>query len=105
MIKQDRTGQNRKEQDRAGQNRIKKKEQEKNNLYLRTMTPVMASLAEVLRSSTDYSPCYPWFVRLAKNFHNIQENRDYENCYFLRRKCKYYIFIKNKLIPEIPFQI
>ncbi|XP_023334969.1 uncharacterized protein LOC111706347 isoform X3 [Eurytemora carolleeae] len=38
----------------------------------RTMTPVMASLAEVLRSSTDYSPCYPWFVRLAKNFHNIQ---------------------------------
>jgi len=45
------------------------------------MTPVMASLAEVLRSSTDYSPCYPWFVRLAKNFHNIQENRDYENCF------------------------
>ena len=68
------------------------------------MTPVMASLAEVLRSSTDYSPCYPWFVRLAKNFHNIQENRDYE-FFFWPRKCKYYIFMKNKLSPEIPFQI
>ena len=38
----------------------------------RTMTPVMASLAELIRSTPNYSDNYEWFVELAKNFHWIQ---------------------------------
>ena len=36
------------------------------------MTPVMASLAELIRSSPKYKDNYEWFVELAKNFHWIQ---------------------------------
>ena len=38
----------------------------------RTMTPVMASLAELIRSTEKYKDNYEWFVELAKNFHWIQ---------------------------------
>ena len=38
----------------------------------RTMTPIMASLAELIRSTEQYSDNYEWFVELAKNFHWIQ---------------------------------
>ena len=38
----------------------------------RTMTPVMASLAELVRSTPQYEDNYEWFVELAKNFHWIQ---------------------------------
>ena len=38
----------------------------------RTMTPIMASLAELIRSTSKYSDNYEWFVELAKNFHWIQ---------------------------------
>ena len=38
----------------------------------RTITPVMASLAELLRNTPKYEEHYEWFVDLAKNFHNIQ---------------------------------
>ena len=38
----------------------------------RTLTPIMASLAEVIRSSPTHSDNYEWFVELAKNFHWIQ---------------------------------
>ena len=36
------------------------------------MTPVMASLAELVRSTPQYEDNYEWFVELAKNFHWIQ---------------------------------
>ena len=36
------------------------------------MTPVMASLAELIRSTPEYKDNYEWFVELAKNFHWIQ---------------------------------
>ena len=36
------------------------------------MTPVMASLAELIRSTEKYKDNYEWFVELAKNFHWIQ---------------------------------
>ena len=38
----------------------------------RTMTPVMASLAELIRATPEYRDNYEWFVELAKNFHWIQ---------------------------------
>ena len=38
----------------------------------RTMTPVMASLAELIRRTEEYKDNYEWFVELAKNFHWIQ---------------------------------
>ena len=38
----------------------------------RTMTPVMASLAELIRSTEQYCDNYQWFIELAKNFHWIQ---------------------------------
>ena len=38
----------------------------------RTLTPIMASLAELIRSEPLYSDNYEWFVELAKNFHWIQ---------------------------------
>jgi hypothetical protein len=38
----------------------------------RTITPVMASLAELLRSTQGYEQHYDWFIELAKNFHQIQ---------------------------------
>ena len=38
----------------------------------RTITPVMASLAEVLRNTPGYEEHYDWFIDLAKNFHEIQ---------------------------------
>ena len=38
----------------------------------RTITPVMASLAEVLRRSRGYEAHYEWFVELARNFHALQ---------------------------------
>ena len=38
----------------------------------RTLTPVMASLAELIRSTPLYSDNYEWFIELAKNFHWIQ---------------------------------
>ena len=36
------------------------------------MTPVMASLAELIRRTEKYKDNYEWFVELAKNFHWIQ---------------------------------
>ena len=36
------------------------------------MTPVMASLAELIRRTEEYKDNYQWFVELAKNFHWIQ---------------------------------
>ena len=36
------------------------------------MTPVMASLAELIRRTEEYKDNYEWFVELAKNFHWIQ---------------------------------
>ena len=38
----------------------------------RTITPVMASLAELLRNTPGYEVHYDWFIDLAKNFHQIQ---------------------------------
>ena len=38
----------------------------------RTITPVMASLAELLRNTRGYEEHYDWFIELAKNFHPIQ---------------------------------
>ncbi len=38
----------------------------------RTITPVMASLAELLRTRKGYEEHYEWFVDLARNFHHIQ---------------------------------
>jgi len=39
----------------------------------RTITPVMASLAELLRASgEEYAEHYEWFIQLARNFHSIQ---------------------------------
>ena len=38
----------------------------------RTITPVMATLAELLRNPVDYEEHYEWFVELARNFHSIQ---------------------------------
>ena len=38
----------------------------------RTITPVMASLAELLRNTPGYDQHYDWFIELAKNFHQIQ---------------------------------
>jgi len=38
----------------------------------RTITPVMASLAELLRNTKKYEKHYDWFVDLARNFHDIQ---------------------------------
>ena len=50
----------------------------------RTITPVMASLAELIRSSPKYKDNYEWFVELAKNFHWIQskmtESTDKVSC-------------------------
>lgn len=40
----------------------------------RTITPVMASLAELLRNSPDYEEHYEWFVELARNFHSVSES-------------------------------
>ena len=40
----------------------------------RTITPVMASLAELLRNTPGYESHYDWFVDLARNFHTIQMN-------------------------------
>ena len=40
----------------------------------RTITPVMASLAELLRNTAGYEAHYDWFVDLARNFHAIQMN-------------------------------
>ena len=37
----------------------------------RTITPVMASLAELLRSTPKYQQHYEWFVELARNFHEV----------------------------------
>ena len=38
--------------------------------------PIMASLAELIGSSSTYSANYGWFVDLARNFHTIQERGD-----------------------------
>jgi len=38
----------------------------------RTITPVMASLAELIRNTPGYECHYDWFVDLARNFHQIQ---------------------------------
>ena len=38
----------------------------------RTMTPIMANLAELIRSTPQYRDNYEWFIELAKNFHMIQ---------------------------------
>ena len=38
----------------------------------RTITPVMASLAELLKARREYERHYEWFVDLARNFHSIQ---------------------------------
>lgn len=38
----------------------------------RTFTPILASLAELIRCSPKYADNYEWFVELAKNFHSIQ---------------------------------
>lgn len=38
----------------------------------RTITPVMATLAELLRNTEEYVEHYDWFVGLARNFHRIQ---------------------------------
>ena len=38
----------------------------------RTLTPIMASLAELIRATPKYEDNYEWFVELAKNFHWIQ---------------------------------
>ncbi len=38
----------------------------------RTITPVMASLAELLRTRREYECHHEWFVDLARNFHSIQ---------------------------------
>ncbi len=38
----------------------------------RTITPVMASLAELLKTKREYERHYEWFVDLARNFHTIQ---------------------------------
>ena len=50
------------------------------------MTPVMASLAELIRSTPKYTDNYEWFVELAKNFHWIQskmvENDDDKASFF-----------------------
>ena len=37
----------------------------------RTITPVMASLAELLRNTPKYEDNYDWFVELARNFHPV----------------------------------
>ena len=37
----------------------------------RTITPVMASLAELLRCTPKYEEHYDWFVELARNFHPV----------------------------------
>ena len=37
----------------------------------RTITPVMASLAELLPSTPKYEIHYDWFVDLARNFHSV----------------------------------
>ena len=37
----------------------------------RTITPVMASLAELLRNTKKYEQHYEWFVELARNFHDV----------------------------------
>ena len=37
----------------------------------RTITPVMASLAELLRRTRKYEQHYEWFVDLARNFHDV----------------------------------
>ena len=38
----------------------------------RTITPVMASLAELLRNTREYEEHYDWFIELARQFHKIQ---------------------------------
>ena len=38
----------------------------------RAITPVMASLAELIRNTPGYEGHYEWFVELARNFHTIQ---------------------------------
>ena len=50
----------------------------------RTITPVMASLAELLRSTPKYEIHYDWFVDLARNFHSVSQYT-YKNI-----KLKYY---------------
>lgn len=40
----------------------------------RTITPVMASLAELLRNTKKYEQHYEWFVDLARDFHNVNNN-------------------------------
>ena len=46
----------------------------------RTITPVMASLAELLRSTPKYEIHYDWFVDLARNFHSVSKywNTEYK---------------------------
>ena len=38
----------------------------------RTITPVMASLAELLRNTKKYEEHYEWFVDLARDFHKVR---------------------------------
>lgn len=38
----------------------------------RTFTPILASLAELIRCTPRYADNYEWFVELAKNFHSVQ---------------------------------
>ena len=38
----------------------------------RTFTHLLATLAEVIRSSSEHTHHYTWFVELAKSFHSIQ---------------------------------
>ena len=45
----------------------------------RTITPVMASLAELLRCTPKYEEHYDWFVELARNFHPVSVH----NLYFI----------------------
>lgn len=40
----------------------------------RTITPVMASLAELLRNTDKYEEHYDWFVDLARNFHDVRQS-------------------------------
>ena len=44
----------------------------------RTITPVMASLAELLRSTPKYEIHYDWFVDLARNFHSVSHSINIE---------------------------
>ena len=42
----------------------------------RTITPVMASLAVLLRRTRKYEQHYEWFVDLARNFHDVSRKDD-----------------------------